>query len=124
MQHRYKHNIKNHKLDPEKIKKESTFLKIISSIVTCLLISIPSWVLGMILYNGLGKGYFYAPQRLKPAVRVRWSEFPLDYVMMLIILSVLFLIALAFLVLWIFKEIICFRKPQIESLNLPKNLSQ
>ena len=120
MQHRYEHKIKNHNLDHEKIKKDSIFLKVISGIVSSLLISIPTWILGIILYNGLDKGSFYAPQRLEPAVRVRWSEFPLDYAMMLIIISVLFLVCLTFLILWICKEIICLRKPSVDLPSIPE----
>lgn len=120
MQRRYKHDIKNHKLDHEKIKQDSILHKIISGFVSSLLISIPSWILGIILYNGLDKGSFYSPERLKPAVKVRWSEYPIDYAMMLIILSVLFLVSLAFLILWIYKEIICLRKPPINLPSIPE----
>ena len=79
MQRRFKHKIKDHKLDFKKIKKESIAGKRSFDSVLISLLSLPSLITGYLIIKGLGKGYIYALRRFKAPVKVRWSNDPYTF---------------------------------------------
>ncbi|MCH2207819.1 MAG: hypothetical protein MK132_18345, partial [Lentisphaerales bacterium] len=76
MQDRYKHKIKNHKLDFKDIRKKANKDNNIFSLMLIAVSSIPSLFFMGLLYKAWEEGYVYALIRFKGIQKIYWDKNP------------------------------------------------